>query len=106
MTDRYTLVLSWQALRSKDLGLEKRSKEDALEKLTTRERDIRRRIEDTEEVLDPEPKGRSWMSSFGRSKKSEDTNGLNVDGKAARASGVNGKRKDGEKKGRKRKAGE
>lgn len=96
----------WQALRSKDLGLEKRSKEDALEKLTTRERDIRRRIEDTEEVLDPEPKGRSWMSSFGRSKKSEDTNGLNVDGKAARASGVNGKRKDGEKKGRKRKAGE
>jgi COMPASS component SPP1 len=37
----------WQALRTKDLALEKHSKEQALVKLTTRERDIRRRIEDT-----------------------------------------------------------
>ncbi|KAJ7786368.1 hypothetical protein B0H16DRAFT_28698 [Mycena metata] len=36
----------WQAIRGKDIAKEKEKKEDALYKLTTRERELRKRIED------------------------------------------------------------
>jgi COMPASS component SPP1 len=42
---------SWQAVRQKDVCQEKEKKEDALSKLTTREREIRKRIED---IVDPQ----------------------------------------------------
>lgn len=43
-------VSSWQAVRHRDVTKEKEKMEDALLNLTTREREIRKRIEDT---LDP-----------------------------------------------------
>ncbi|KAG6845810.1 hypothetical protein H0H87_003864 [Tephrocybe sp. NHM501043] len=45
--DRHT---GWQAVRVKDVSKEKEKKNDALSNLTTREREIRKRIED---ILDP-----------------------------------------------------
>lgn len=46
----------WQTVRYKDVSKEKEKKEEALVKLTTREREIRRRIED---MLDPQDKNKS-----------------------------------------------
>jgi COMPASS component SPP1 len=51
----YTFVnrfsLRWQKLRSAEVLFEKDMKETALSKLTTREREVRKRIED---ILDPQ----------------------------------------------------
>ncbi|KAG5653072.1 hypothetical protein H0H81_002452 [Sphagnurus paluster] len=44
------LTISWQNVRYKDICKEREKKEDALSNLTTREREIRKRIED---ILDP-----------------------------------------------------
>ena len=40
----------WQNIRAKDISKEKEQKEEALAKLTTRERELRKRIED---LVDP-----------------------------------------------------
>ena len=40
----------WQSIRSKDISKEKEQKDEALIKLTTRERELRKRIED---IVDP-----------------------------------------------------
>ena len=40
-------VTRWQTIRYKDVCKEKEMKEEALDKLTLRERDLRKRIEDT-----------------------------------------------------------
>lgn len=45
------MILRWQTVRYKDVCKEKEKKEEALAKLTTREREIRKRIED---MLDPQ----------------------------------------------------
>lgn len=44
------IILRWQTVRYKDVCKEREKKEEALAKLTTREREIRKRIED---MLDP-----------------------------------------------------
>jgi hypothetical protein len=92
----------WQALRTKDLALEKHSKEQALVKLTTRERDIRRRIEDTIEQR---------QHLYAR-KRGGDLDGLTLNGVGAKSvlkasSGANGRKANGiataEKQEKKRK---
>jgi len=50
----------WQNVRYKDVSKEKEKKEEALTKLTTREREIRKRIED---MLDPQDKKNSNTTS-------------------------------------------
>ena len=45
------IILRWQTVRYKDVCKEREKKEEALAKLTTREREIRKRIED---MLDPQ----------------------------------------------------
>lgn len=56
------LVSSWQAVRVKDVCKEKEKKNDALSNLTTRERELRKRIED---LL--EPHGRDCNDASGKS---------------------------------------
>jgi COMPASS component SPP1 len=45
------LLIRWQTVRYKDVCKEREKKEEALAKLTTRERELRKRIED---MLDPQ----------------------------------------------------
>ncbi|KAF9569613.1 hypothetical protein CPC08DRAFT_652413 [Agrocybe pediades] len=101
----------WQTVRLKDVCKEKEKKEEALEKLTTREREIRKNIED---MLDPQgidKKNAANTTTTTSNKKTKDTtsggplkaantkvvNG-HVKSKAASAAG------DASKKGKKRKA--
>ncbi|KAF8078581.1 hypothetical protein FPV67DRAFT_1465728 [Lyophyllum atratum] len=90
MCDRHA---GWQTVRYRDVCKEKEKKEDALSNLTTREREIRKRIED---ILDPH--GRNCNDSSGKSPL-----------KASNAKLSNGHTKgktngDTTKKGKKRKA--
>ncbi|KAF8912703.1 hypothetical protein CPB84DRAFT_1841149 [Gymnopilus junonius] len=91
----------WQSVRLKDVAKEKEKKEEALAKLTTREREIRKRIED---MLDPQ-------NTKSKTALVKDTNS-NAPLKASNTKVVNGHPKskgtaaNGEalKKGKKRKA--
>jgi COMPASS component SPP1 len=55
-----TIQPRWQTVRYKDVSKEKEKKEEALMKLTTRERELRKRIED---MLDPQDKNNSNTTS-------------------------------------------
>ena len=57
-----SLVIRWQTVRYKDVCKEREKKEEALAKLTTREREIRKRIED---MLDPQNRVSSETTSRG-----------------------------------------
>lgn len=59
VTTVLTCTFRWQSIRSKDVSKEKEKKEEALLKLTTREREIRKRIEDI-----VEPFNRSCIDPF------------------------------------------
>ena len=80
-------------MRLAEVGLEKRIKEQALSKLTTREREIRKRIED---ILEPHT----------RTAAQKETAAMNGPLKASNAKQANGRTAKGrgeQKKGKKRK---
>ena len=54
--------IRWQTVRYKDVCKEREKKEEALAKLTTREREIRKRIED---MLDPQNQASGETTSRG-----------------------------------------
>ncbi|KAJ3511298.1 hypothetical protein NLJ89_g4178 [Agrocybe chaxingu] len=91
----------WQTVRHKDVCKEKEKKEEALAKLTTREREIRKRIED---MLDPQSKSTSTSTTTTKEATS------NAPLKSANTKVINGHTKSksttvaAEKKGKKRKA--
>lgn len=93
----YLFLSRWQTIRYKDVRKEKEMKEEALAKLTTREREIRKHME---EMLDPH-----GVNDMKRNK----NNGPNDPLKSSTAKVVNGhhaksKTLSGERKGKKRKA--
>jgi COMPASS component SPP1 len=67
----YQTILSWQSVRYKDICKEREKKEEALAKLTTREREIRKRIED---MLDPQNRALGETTSRGTTVKNENPN--------------------------------
>ncbi|KAF5311748.1 hypothetical protein D9619_003221 [Psilocybe cf. subviscida] len=98
----------WQTVRYKDIAKEKEKNEDALSKLTTREREIRKRIED---MLDPQKAATSPTTPAATSSKEETTSRPTL--KATNKAAVNGHSKAkgaatsadaASKKGKKRKA--
>ncbi|KAK2461885.1 hypothetical protein APHAL10511_006348 [Amanita phalloides] len=68
MCDRHA---GWQNIRSKDISREKEQKEEALAKLTTRERELRKRIEDIVDPHGQDAKGTPKKTSL----KTSSTNG-------------------------------
>ncbi|KAK7064190.1 hypothetical protein R3P38DRAFT_29481 [Favolaschia claudopus] len=62
----------WQVIRSKDVAKEKEKKEEALDRLTTREREIRKRIED---IVEPYNRSRCLDPSSAPLKSSKLVNG-------------------------------
>lgn len=54
----------WQSIRSKDIYKEKEQKDEALIKLTTRERELRKRIEDIVDPHGQDAKGTPKKSSL------------------------------------------
>jgi len=81
----------WQKLRAAEISFEKETKEAALQKLTTREREIRKRIED---ILDPQ--ARNAPSSAPSKSTSSKTQ---VNGHAKTSSNGNVAKKGKKKKG-------
>ncbi|PFH54515.1 hypothetical protein AMATHDRAFT_44374 [Amanita thiersii Skay4041] len=80
MCDRHA---GWQAIRAKDICNEREQREESLAKLTTRERELRKRIED---IVDPHetdskdtPSKASMQSSFTSWSKRHVTNNTNRD---------------------------
>ncbi|KAF9531961.1 hypothetical protein CPB83DRAFT_848107 [Crepidotus variabilis] len=97
----------WQTIRYKEVSKEKEMKEEALAKLTTREREIRKRIED---LLDPQGDNAAadTNGTNGAATTGKDNGGVGAPLKSSNAKLVNGHSKSkattGEKKGKKRKA--
>jgi COMPASS component SPP1 len=83
----------WQAVRRRDVEKEKECKEEALMKLTTKEREIRKRIEDMVDPLgtscNQQPIGKIPLKS--------------LNGKLANGHATKGKMNGDSKKGKKRK---
>lgn len=84
-------AFSWQGIRHRDVCQEKEKKEDALRNLTTREREIRKRIED---IVDPHNRNCDPDKSGPKSHNTKESNGT-TKGKL---------HSDTSKKGKKRKA--
>ncbi|KAJ7783847.1 hypothetical protein DFH07DRAFT_207283 [Mycena maculata] len=87
-SDRCTRHAGWQAIRERDIAKEREKKEEALFRLTTRERELRKRIED---IVEPFNRSCIDPSSTAPLKSSKLVNG-NPKGKA------NGDNKKGKKR--------
>lgn len=105
----FSLFIRWQTVRYKDVCKEKEKKEEALAKLTTREREIRKRIED---MLDPQNTNNPATANHTTIQITSAKDTSHVPLKSSNTKSVNGHAKskaaasssDAHKKGKKRKA--
>lgn len=79
----------WQMIRGKDIAKEREKKEEALYRLTTREREIRKRIED---IVEPYNLSRCLDPGAAPLKSSKLVNG-NAKGKATNGDSKKGKKR-------------